>query len=38
MAPGWHITTRPAVKLYEPSHTARGRFGLHAGGADGEGA
>lgn len=26
MAPGWHITTRPAVALYEPSYAARGRF------------
>ena len=26
MAPGWHITTRPAVTLYEPAHTGRGRF------------
>lgn len=26
MAPGWHITTRPAALLFEPRHTTRGRF------------
>jgi hypothetical protein len=26
MAPGWHITTRPGVLLFEPSHSSRGRF------------
>lgn len=30
MAPGWHITTRPGVLLFEPSHTARGRFVLES--------
>jgi hypothetical protein len=26
MAPGWHITTRPGVILFEPSYSSRGRF------------
>lgn len=26
MAPGWHITTRPAVTVFEPAYRARGRF------------
>jgi hypothetical protein len=26
MAPGWHITTRPAVTLFEPTTVARGRY------------
>jgi hypothetical protein len=26
MAPGWHITTRPAVILFEPRYATRGRF------------
>lgn len=26
MAPGWHITTRPGVILFEPAYSARGRF------------
>jgi hypothetical protein len=26
MAPGWHITTRPGVTLFEPTVTVRGRF------------
>ena len=30
MAPGWHITTRPAVTLFEPSYTARGRFAIES--------
>ena len=30
MAPGWHITTRPAVTLFEPSHSGRGRFALES--------
>jgi hypothetical protein len=30
MAPGWHITTRPGVMLYEPSHTGRGRFAIES--------
>ncbi len=30
MAPGWHVTTRPGVLLFEPSHTARGRFVLES--------
>ena len=28
MAPGWHITTRPAVTLFEPAYTRGGRFVL----------
>ncbi|MGE3474128.1 MAG: hypothetical protein AB7O28_27555 [Vicinamibacterales bacterium] len=30
MAPGWHITTRPAAVLYEPSYVGTGRFVLEA--------
>ena len=30
MAPGWHITTRPGVLLFEPSYTARARFALES--------
>ncbi len=30
MAPGWHITTRPAVTLFEPSYTTRGRFAVES--------
>lgn len=30
MAPGWHITTRPGVTLYEPTYAARGRFVLES--------
>jgi hypothetical protein len=30
MAPGWHITTRPGVTLYEPAYAARGRFALES--------
>lgn len=30
MAPGWHVTTGPGVLLFEPSHTARGRFVLES--------
>lgn len=30
MAPGWHITTRPGVTLFEPSYVAKGRFALDA--------
>lgn len=30
MAPGWHITTRPAATLFEPTHTGRGRFVLES--------
>ena len=26
MAPGWHITTRPGVILFEPAYSARGRY------------
>jgi hypothetical protein len=26
MAPGWHITTRPGVILFEPTYSTRGRF------------
>jgi hypothetical protein len=26
MAPGWHITTRPGVILFEPSYASRGRY------------
>jgi hypothetical protein len=26
MAPGWHITTRPGVILFDPSYSSRGRF------------
>jgi hypothetical protein len=26
MAPGWHITTRPGVILFEPAYSTRGRF------------
>jgi hypothetical protein len=26
MAPGWHITTRPGVILFEPTYSGRGRF------------
>ena len=26
MAPGWHITTRPSVILFEPRYATRGRF------------
>ena len=26
MAPGWHVTTRPSVILFEPRHTTSGRF------------
>jgi hypothetical protein len=28
MAPGWHITTRPGVILFEPTYSSRGRFVL----------
>jgi hypothetical protein len=30
MAPGWHITTRPAATLFEPTYTGRGRFVLES--------
>lgn len=30
MAPGWHVTTRPAVTLYRPDASGRGRFALEA--------
>ena len=30
MAPGWHITTRPGVILFEPSYAARGRYVLES--------
>lgn len=30
MAPGWHITSRPAVTLFHPSYSARGRFTLES--------
>jgi hypothetical protein len=30
MAPGWHITTRPGVTLFEPTYNARGRFSLES--------
>ena len=30
MAPGWHITTRPAVLLFEPRYTTRGRFAVES--------
>jgi hypothetical protein len=30
MAPGWHITTRPAVTLFEPSYSTRGRFAVES--------
>ena len=30
MAPGWHVTTRPGVLLFEPSYTARARFALES--------
>ncbi len=30
MAPGWHITTRPGVVLFEPSYVARARFALES--------
>jgi hypothetical protein len=30
MAPGWHITTRPAVLLFEPSYATRGRFAVES--------
>jgi hypothetical protein len=30
MAPGWHITTRPGVILFEPSYSARGRFAVES--------
>jgi hypothetical protein len=30
MAPGWHITTRPGVVLFEPAFVGRGRFTLEA--------
>lgn len=26
MAPGWHITTRPGVILFEPTYSGRGRY------------
>ena len=30
MTPGWHITTRPGVLLFEPGYTARARFALES--------
>ena len=30
MAPGWHVTTRPGVILFEPTHASRGRFALES--------
>ncbi len=30
MAPGWHITTRPGVVLFEPDYAGTGRFSLEA--------
>jgi hypothetical protein len=30
MAPGWHVTTRPGVILFEPTYTARGRFAVES--------
>lgn len=30
MAPGWHITTRPAAVLFEPSYSGTGRFSVEA--------
>lgn len=30
MPPGWHITTRPAAILFEPTTQTRGRFALEA--------
>ena len=30
MAPGWHITTRPPVLLFEPSYAGRGRFAVES--------
>ena len=30
MAPGWHITTRPGVVVFEPSHASRGRFAIES--------
>jgi hypothetical protein len=30
MPPGWHITTRPAAVLFEPSAVASGRFAVEA--------
>ena len=30
MAPGWHITTRPGVTLFEPTYAGRGRFALES--------
>ena len=30
MAPGWHITSRPGVILFEPTHSGRGRFVLES--------
>jgi hypothetical protein len=30
MAPGWHITTRPGVILFEPTYSSRGRFVLES--------
>ena len=26
MAPGWHVTTRPGVIVFDPNHSSRGRF------------
>jgi hypothetical protein len=30
MPPGWHITTGPAALLYDPAHSASGRFAVEA--------
>ena len=30
MAPGWHITTRPGVVVFEPAHVSRGRFAIES--------
>jgi hypothetical protein len=30
MAPGWHITTHPGVRLFEPTYSARGRFAIES--------
>lgn len=30
MPPGWHITTKPGVLLYHPSHEGRGNFTLQS--------
>ena len=30
MAPGWHITTRPGVVVFEPAHASRGRFAIES--------